>query len=137
MLRLEGLVSAMSDPKTISFLPTVRPIRSNTDLHNVVEAAQADQHRVICATHLVEKSGGVVGYASIGGATPMLVWLDRAKVQARDSLYLLNLAENLAANAGVRQLIVPCQTDSPFHPFMEKFGYQNAGAPFDLFLKTL
>ena len=127
----------MSDPKTINFLPTLRPLRTNADFHALHEAAAADQHRVIAPTHLVEKSGGVVGYCSLGGATPMLVWLDSQKVQARDSLYLLNMAENLAANAGVRQLMVPCQTDSPFHPFMEKFGYIAAGKPFDIFLKTL
>jgi hypothetical protein len=127
----------MSDPATISFLPTVRPMRTNADFHALHEAAAADNHRVIAATHMVEKDNAVVGYCSLGAATPMLVWLDAKKVRARDSLYLLNMAENLAANAGTRTLLVPCQTDSPFHPFMEKFGYQNAGKPFDLFLKQL
>ena len=127
----------MSDPNAIAFLPTLRPLRSNADYHAVHAAAEADQHRVIAATHMVEKKGAVVGYCSLGAATPLLVWLDTKQVQARDSLYLLNMAENVAANAGVRQLMVPCQTTSPFHPHMEKFGYQNAGAPFDIFLKTL
>jgi len=127
----------MSDPKTISFLPTVRPLRTNADFHAVHVAAEADQHQVIAATHMAEKHGQVIGYASIGAVTPMLVWVSTKQVQARDSLYLLNMAENIAANAGVRQLMVPCQTDSPFHPFMEKFGYTSAGKPFDLFLKQL
>lgn len=125
------------DHKPLTFLPTLRPLRTNADFHAVHVAAEADQHRVIAATHMVEKHGQVVGYCSLGAATPMLVWLDTQQVQARDSLYLLNMAENIAANAGVRQLMVPCQTDSPFHPFMEKFGYQNAGKPFDIFLKSL
>jgi len=127
----------MSDAKPLTFLPTLRPLRTNADYHAVHVAAEADQHRVIAATHMVEKHGQVVGYCSLGAATPMLVWLDTKQVQARDSLYLLNMAENIAANAGVRQLMVPCQTDSPFHAHMEKFGYQNAGKPFDIFLKSL
>lgn len=39
----------MSDPKTITFLPTLRPLRTNADYHAVHQAAEADQHRVIAA----------------------------------------------------------------------------------------
>ena len=133
---MEGLVS-MTDGTKTNFLPTLRMLRTAEDVARLNHAAAADNHAAVWPTHLVEKHGKVAGYASIGAAVPLLVWLDPQQVQARDSLYLLNMAECMAANAGVRNLVVPVETTSPFHPAMEKFGYKRAQKPFDLFLKTL
>lgn len=109
-------------------IPIVRPVMCQADLDNLQLAAAADNHRVIGATHLAERDGKIVGYAGILPQAALInVWVDSRQVHARDSIYLLNMVENLALATGARRLVMPCALESPFYNYMPKFGYRCLG----------
>lgn len=108
-------------------LPQVRAIRTEAELAAVRAAAAADAHGVVAATHLVTKGGEVVGYGSIGGLMLLNVWVATGQVRARESAYLLNLAENIARDRGAKGICVPCSPASPFSGYMAGMGYTELG----------
>jgi hypothetical protein len=123
------------DPAPVRGLPWMRKIRDVEELKEVARVAKEDGHGVIAATHLIQKQGEVVGYASIGAMPVVFTWLHSKKVKARETVALLNTAEALAAaNSGV--VCVPCMRTSPLFGFMEKFGYK-LGGDYGLFFKRL
>lgn len=105
----------------------IRPPRDEKDFERLIQAAKADDHEVIAATDLVWRGKELVGYGSLGGIPMLHVWVARGKVRARESLMLLQYAENVMFRSGSRQVIMPCWDQSPFAPFMEKLGYQKLG----------
>lgn len=105
----------------------VRPLSSKEDAQKLILLAREDEHTVLFPTHLVTKHGEIVGYGSINAMPMVNVWLHSHKVKARDSLHLLNIAENIAANAGLKQFVMPCSQHSPFFPHMEKLGFKRLG----------
>lgn len=111
----------------IDHFPRLKPISSREELEALERAAAADNHSVLAPTHLVVRGGDIVGYASIGGIPILNVWVDSQRVKARESAYLLNAAENVAAATGVRRILLPCSQESPFHPLIEKLGYTRLG----------
>ena len=116
--------------------PWVTPIRSDAEREALAQVAASDGHQVLAATHLVRREGGIIGYASLGAVPLLLTWVHSAKVRSRESLGLLNLAENLVAAAGARLVCTPCTQESPFRPYMEGLGYAYIGES-GLFLKPL
>jgi len=105
----------------------VRPLKTQAEFDALDQAAKADNHIALYPTHAVWKSGEIIGYGSIN-ATPMVnVWLHSQKLGPRDSVQLLGVAEALAANAGLSQIIMPCAQNSPFFPMMEKLGFSRLG----------
>lgn len=109
-------------------IPFLRPVMSQADLDNLRIAAAADDHDVIGATHLAERDGKIIGYAGIVPQAALInVWVDSQSVHARDSVYLLNMVENLAFATGAKRLVMPCAVESPFFKFMPKFGYRCLG----------
>jgi hypothetical protein len=130
--------------------PFLRPLPTATDLRNWQLAAQVDpnaaaelaaylarlkelqraaaddKHNVIVPTHIAEKDGRVIGYASIGALPLVNVWLDSKAGKPRDTLNLLNQVENEAYRQGHRTICMPCWNGSPLRPFMEtQFGYKH------------
>lgn len=121
----------MSD--ILEHFTSVRALTGTDDLARVLTAADADQHMAIFPTHVAEKAGEIVGYASIGFVSLVNVWAHSQRLHARESLALLNLVENVARAGGHRQLCVPCAENSPFRPYMAGLGYQVLGnASFNL-----
>jgi len=120
----------------VNGFPLLRRLRSTQDLLRVEEAAARDSHRVVGATHLIEKDGLVVGYASLGGVPLVNVWLDSQRVSPRESVSLLNLGENLLAAQGSAAVLMPCAEQSPFSPLMGRLGYERLG-PTTLYMKGL
>ena len=105
----------------------VRAIKSQAEYDALNAAARADNHIALFPTHAVWKGGKIVGYGSIN-ATPMVnVWLSSKDLGPRDSVQLLGVAEALASNAGLSQIIMPCADSSPFFPMMEKLGFTRLG----------
>lgn len=107
--------------------PWVRRVRDEQDQQRLKAVAATDGHQVVAASHVVEREGEIVGYASLGRIHLLNVWVHSRAVRARESLALLNLAENLAAEMGQELICVPCAKSSPFYEYMERFGYRNLG----------
>jgi hypothetical protein len=122
-----GSVSGAGARPQFEMLPRVVPISNPEELQILERVAASDNHRVIAPSHIVVKGGEIVGYGSIGQIPMVNVWLHSQRVKARESLALLNLAENIAALAGFKVICMPCAEDSPFLPFMERFGYESLG----------
>ena len=110
-----------------AILPIVRPIRDAAELEELRQAAEADDHRVIGATHIVRKHGRVVGYGSLGGFPVLNCWLDSVRVNARDTLHVLSVAEALLASAGHSHVLLPCDPGSPLKPYVERLGFVPVG----------
>lgn len=115
------------EPRTEVGVPWLRGIREE-EVAGLVAAAAADGgHAVVRPTHVIEKGGELAGYVSLGAVALVLTWLDRERVKARDTQYLLGMVENLAAASGPGVVLcLPCAVESPLRPYMEKLGYQVA-----------
>lgn len=108
-------------------LPWLVPLTTVEQFKTLETAAREDGHGICAPTHLVVKRGEVVGYVSVCAVPMINVWLHTKKVKGRESAYVLNMAENLAAAAGHNMVCVPCGPGSPFAPFINQVGYKNVG----------
>lgn len=113
-----------------------RQIRTREELDRLVEAAKADAHRVVLATHVVEKDGEIVGYGSINAAPTINLWLDSKKVKPLDSIRLLHRLTDGLSFTGARHVLMPCADNSPFAPIMPQLGFEPLGHT-TLYLKGL
>lgn len=108
----------------------LRPV-SLQELPALQQQAEQDHHALIAPTHVFVKQNEPVGYASIASVPLVLPWFDTRKCQAADSLYFINVMENLSAGfmrSDSHGLIcVPVMEGSPFEPYIDKLGYVNAG----------
>ena len=116
-------------------LPYLRVIRDEAELRRLEAVARGDGHMPMFPTHVAERDGEIIGYASIGPM--MFAWLHTRAVRARESVALLNLAENAAAMTGSLAICVPCTRESPFSPYMTHLGYREGGTVGQLFFKRL
>jgi hypothetical protein len=115
----------MHGEKAMSRL-SIRPIRPG-ELEDLTRRAAQDNHRVVHATHVAFKDGQIVGYVSlIHGATLVNLWLSTG-AGAMDSLAGLTAVEALCSEHGSQFIVMPCSVDSPFHPKMEKLGFNQLG----------
>lgn len=105
----------------------VRPLGSQTEVDQLVEAAKSDNHIVLFPTHAVWKGGEIVGYGSINNTPMVNVWLHSKRIAPRDSIQLLGIAEALASSQGLKHIVMPCADTSPFFPMMEKLGFERLG----------
>ena len=101
----------------------LKPLKTNEELMELIELAQADNHTVVGATHLLIKHNEIVGYMSIGGITHVHNWFHSDKCTASDSMIAISQAEAVMANSGVLQYYVACEDTSPFFSKMEKLGF--------------
>lgn len=105
---------------------TMRPL-TQADKEALVVAAAKDDHGVLYPTHVILKNNEIVGYFSLC-ITPLVnVWFDSKKLNARDSLNAISVIENIARLSGFKELVVPCQEQSPFFKLMNKMGYTDLG----------
>lgn len=120
--------------------PFLRPMRPE-ELPALRAAAATDAHQPVMPTHLVvrldeEGREEIVGYASLQAVALLNVWVHSEKVRARESLMLLNTAENVAACNNLHVCAMPCAQQSPFRNLMHKLGYQFLGDT-GLFIKRI
>lgn len=107
--------------------PWVSPLKSETELRALIELASGDHHMIFAPTHLIRRGEELLGYVSLGGATVLNAWVDSRRVSARESLFALNVVENLAAASGVKRLLLPVAENSPFFPLVGRLGYAALG----------
>lgn len=106
-------------------LPMVAPV-DITSLQVLESAAAMDDHVVIDPTHIVIKAGQVVGYISARATVHW--WMHSKKCGPRDSLAVMHALETLLRNHGLEEYVILCSANSPYHPLMQRMGYQHLGA---------
>lgn len=120
----------------IDKLITVHPIRTEQDMRDVMLAQQTIGHSCILPTHMVMREGEVVGAFSLGAVPLVTAWQDPKRVGARDSAMLISMVDSLLSGTGRPIWAIPCQKDSPYYAFMERFGFVKAGDA-TLFIKKV
>lgn len=98
--------------------------------------AREDNHGVLAPTHVITKSGEIVGYFSVMGVPHVACWLSTKAMNARDSFTALNAVENQVALAGGGQFVLSVPPGSPMRGFFEEMGYVNGGN-YDLMLRKV
>jgi hypothetical protein len=101
----------------------VRQIREG-ELQALIEAAAADRHVVLGATHVVEKEGQICGYLSLGVVPVVNCWMDSKRLKVRDSVQVFNTLDSLMEQLGMPRYLMPCAEDSPFREYMGKADYE-------------
>jgi hypothetical protein len=114
----------------------VRPFVAERDALALAAAAQADQHRPLSPTHVIERGEEIVGYFGINSLPLYRLWFHSEKLKASDSTRLLFMIENHYRMAGVGMVATVCNTRSPFYPVAARLGYLEAAGD-RLFLKGL
>jgi len=107
-------------------MPIIRPLLAN-QLERLNILAAEDNHKVVAPTHTVQKNNEIVGYLSHGAIPTVLCWLSTTRVKATDTVHILNNMEEMSVFKGYKYILVPCSENSPYRPYMEKFGYHNHG----------
>lgn len=108
----------------------------NATVDRLHAAAAADNHAVLNPTHVVLKGEAIVGYGSLAGLPTLHLWVDSKRVNAMESMRLLETTEVLLAEGGCRAVCVPCSEESPFYAHMERLGYTKLGRTV-LFVKNV
>lgn len=129
----------MNDDQKRDILRTqvkIKPFNPNL-LEELCAAAQADNgHGVIAPSQVIEKNGEIAGFLSIGNVPTMLMWLDSKKINVRDSINVMQFAENWVHAGGGRSILIPCMDNSPLRPYIESAGYSKVCSA-TLFIKPL
>lgn len=102
-----------------------------SELPAVQAKALADGHATILPTHVMVKSGVIIGAVSIGAMVLALPWFHTRECKPRDSMFFIKAMEDFGARTIPREfpglVCVPFVPHSPFHPYMARLGYASGG----------
>jgi hypothetical protein len=90
----------------------------------VVEAAEADGHRLFAPNLAMLKDGVVVGATNTG---PYVDWWLRTDQPARVSHTAIQVLDSLQAAQGWSRYRILCSQGSPYYPLLERAGFVRAG----------
>lgn len=96
-------------------------------LGQLQQQAAADNHAVLSPTHVMMKGDKIIGYMSLGGLPTVQAWFDSTHKHAADSLKMIEHAETVMREQGVRVYAVCCADSSPFNPHMQRLGFRFLG----------
>lgn len=109
----------------------VKPIQDQHIAKWVFEEAREDGHNLFAPTHYVTRHAPEKDVEIVGAFTlsyPFLsIWMHTKRACARDSLFVLQIAENLCSAKDGKALILLCADSSPLFPFIQRLGYTNLG----------
>jgi hypothetical protein len=103
------------------------------DVDLIAKLAAADDHAALIPTHVVERSGQVIGCVHLGILPTVSLWLDSKRAKRSDSVAVMNFIHNAVRDRGGLQVAQPCEDSSPFRSLVERAGYKEIR----LFVKTL
>lgn len=115
------------------------------DLAQLEALAREDGHEAVRPTHVFvriaeDRSEELIGCVSLGVMPTVLPWFHTERCKARDSLFLIDVMENVLAElmrrTGQEYICVPVAKGSPFEKVMGRLGYASAGE-FSLQLKKV
>lgn len=115
---------------------TISPLRRD-DIEPLRIAAKEDNHVVLWPTHVARRGGELVGYFGINSMPQVHVWMNSKSVSAMESVRCLDALQNVLRCQNWGELVLPCNTDSPYHPFMRKLGFAPINEKAHMFHKVL
>lgn len=98
---------------------TLRPIQPE-EVARAEQATAAGGHSCLNPTHLMERDGQVVGYASVGAITFLTGWIAK-EIPQPEAAQLLGAVE---AQCPPGLVVMPCTADCRFVHDMKKLGWQ-------------
>lgn len=108
-------------------MPLLRPVRTKADWERLTAEAAEDNHQVFFPSHLIEKGGEVAGYMGLCSMPLLRFWLHSERMKARDTVTVLNLAENMMRANGIEVAAGLISKESPAFPLVRKFGWSVVG----------
>ena len=103
--------------------PIVKPLETQEELAALRAAALTDGHSLVAPSHVIIKDGEPAGYLAMH--MPMVFfWADSERMKARDSVFAIQMVNNMMKIRGVHQYMVPVADDSPFLDFLPKMGFE-------------
>jgi hypothetical protein len=109
------------------------------ELSLAVEAQmEADGHALPGgpATHVLVGSTGIYGAFSVRDLPVIWFWMDTRTSEPLASWRAWREVERVATELGCTRIVLPIQTDSPFHPFIKRMGFSLIG-PCELYFKPV
>jgi len=113
-------------------LPRVLPIQDQNKLEAVKEAARSDGHFALLGpSDMVVNGGGeIIGCASLGSVHGVHAWLHSSKVSPSETVYLMNLFEEIGRARGMGLCILPVRIEPPhcqLYPQLQEWGWKKLG----------
>ena len=93
---------------------------------SIAAAARKQLHGAHAPTHVYERDGELVGYASLGAIPLLTGWLDHEKVSSAEGRECVARIEAIAADFGMRIICMPTTNDCRFKDDMGPMGYRHA-----------
>lgn len=113
----------------------IREVHLN-DIEPLLAVASEDKHAVLRPTHVAEREGKLIGYASVGAIPLVLFYMHSRDAKPINTFRMEKYCEELVRKAGRPMTAVPCMPTSPIYPYMRKMGFTSGGLT-ELFFKTL
>ncbi len=111
----------------MSFIPQVSRVSSQEEAVQILMSAKADGCMTNgYPTHHIRKNGETVGYWSFATIPLVIAW-HKNDLKARDSAYLFDMIDIVAAERGRKEYMTTLCPDSPYRPLMPKFGFSEFG----------
>jgi len=117
----------------------VNAVPVTPELSRDVEAQMArDGHQLPYgpATHALVGATGIYGAFSVRDLPLVWFWMDTRTKEPLASWRAWREVERIAKELGHTRIVLPIQTDSPFHPFINRMGFELIGAC-ELYTKPL
>lgn len=104
----------------------LRTISSPEEVHAVTQAAHAAGNSCIAPTHIIERDGQAVGYASLAAVPILTGWLHEEHISQPEGHRIIAELEAEARRQGLPFLCFPCTDDCRFKPDMTALGYRKS-----------
>ena len=114
----------------------MRKLEQPGDEARVLVATSAANAGCHAPTHLFERDGVVVGYASIGAIPFLTGWFSDTAVSQPEANECMAAVEQVAAANGAKLVVLPCVENCRMREDLPAMGYRNTGRV-ELFLKPI
>ena len=117
----------------------VRRIKTKEEYEYASKVSKEDMGNALPhPTHvLYNKEGDVVGLWSLASIPLVLVWSHTEKIKRIDSMYHNETLAALMDEKGYDNFFIACDKSSPYHKYMDKFGYESLNWETSMFMKNL
>lgn len=90
----------------------------------MLEAATADNHKLVSCTHFARKGDEIVGAFTLG---PIVMWWLRSDCTFRDTAICMADLRARAEEMGLKTVVMLCAQGSPYARHMKKLGCEFIG----------